>query len=291
LDSSRYGGVDLHIHTTASDGTHTPREILEMAARLGLQAIAITDHDTIEGARLAAACEIPGALAFLPGVEISTQSPPHAPAGGSLHILGYGIDVDHPALQAALDDLQQARLNRTPKIVERLNRLGIGISMDRVASEVRDATAGRPHVAKVLLEMGVVASIDEAFERYLGRNRPAYVDKYRLDCPRAIELIRTAGGVPVLAHPYLVKCDLSKGLPVLLETLCDMGLMGVEAYYPKHPSGFVTELLALAKKYQLLVTGGTDFHGDLTPDIHLGCGHGDLYVPYAAYEALIARIG
>jgi predicted metal-dependent phosphoesterase TrpH len=290
LDSSRHGGVDLHIHTSASDGTHTPREILRMATQLGLQAIAITDHDTTEGARLAATCEIPGALSFLAGVEISAQAPPNAAAGGSLHILGYGIDVNDPALQRALDELQRARANRTPAIVTQLNRLGIPISLERVAAEVGSATAGRPHVATVLVEMGVVATIDEAFDRYLGKNRPAYVDKYRLDCRHAIELIRGAGGVPVLAHPYLVKCDHTRELPKLLERLHTMGLMGVEVYYPEHPPGFIDELVIMAQRYDLLVTGGTDFHGDLTPGIQLGRGYGELHVPYAVYEALVARI-
>lgn len=290
MDSRRLGGVDLHIHTSASDGTHTPHEILHMASQIGLQAIAITDHDTTDGARLAAACEISGALSFLAGVEISSKAPPKVAGGGSLHILGYGIDVGDPALQRALDELQRARANRTPAIVTQLNRLGIGISLERVAAEVGSATPGRPHVAKVLVEMGVVATIDEAFDRYLGKNRPAYVDKYRLDCRHAIDLIRGAGGVPVLAHPYLVKCDHARELPTLLANLHSMGLMGVEVYYPEHPRMFIDQLVALAQRYDLLVTGGTDFHGELTPGIQLGRGYGDLYVPYSVYEALTARI-
>lgn len=286
MDFSCDGGIDLHIHTTASDGTYTPAEIMRMAEKKSLRAVAITDHDTIEGARLAAQCRKDDAPFLLAGVEISTQAPSRYSVSGSLHVLGYGMDLNHQPLQAALEKLQQARENRIPRILERLNRLGLDITAGQVLLEVGDGTPGRPHIASAMIKAGMVASIDEAFDRYLGKNRPAYVDKERLDCGLAMDLIRGAGGVPVLAHPYLIKCDPQKGLAALVDALREMGLMGIEVYYPQHPPDMVDYLLSLARERDLLITGGTDFHGEVTPDIELGTGAGDLYVPFELYEKL-----
>jgi predicted metal-dependent phosphoesterase TrpH len=259
---------------------------MRMAVQKGLLALSITDHDTIEGARLAETIRTDGAPFLLTGVEISTQAPARYAVNGSLHILGYGIDPNHQPLIAALDQLRQARDDRTPQIVQRLNQLGLDLSLEQVQAEIGDGTPGRPHIASVMVKAGMVSSINEAFDRYLGKNRPGYVDKERLDCGLAMDLIRKAGGVPVLAHPYLIQCDPQKGLISLVDALCEMGLGGIEAYYSQHPPEVVDFLINLAQERDLLITGGTDFHGKVTPDIELGTGEGGLHVPFELYEKL-----
>jgi hypothetical protein len=289
LDSNHLGGIDLHIHSTASDGTCAPSEILQMASGLGLKAIAITDHDTLAGSREVLRGTLPSRLLFLSGVEISTKAPDGFAMGGSLHILGYGVDVNDGPLEQALVELQQARDSRIPRIVERLNQAGVPVTMPQVLAQVGDASPGRPHVARAMIQMGVVADVDEAFDRYLSKGKPAYVDKYRIPCQRALELIHGAGGVAVLAHPYLVPGG-QEVLTALIGRLCGLGLAGLEVHYPEHSPEDVACYLALARRFDLLTTGGTDFHGDLLPDIHLGRGRGDLQVPWALYEALATKI-
>ncbi|MDA8141441.1 MAG: PHP domain-containing protein [Desulfobacteraceae bacterium] len=289
LDSNLHGGIDLHIHSTASDGTFTPSELISMAAQLGLQAIAITDHDTLEGGRQAQNCAIPDHLRLLSGVEISAAPPEGFSMSGSLHILGYGIDLNFVPLQQALADLQHARDMRIPRIVELLNRLGIDITMPEVLEQVGQGSAGRPHVARVLINKGVATDVNDAFDRFLAKGQPAYVDKYRIPCRRALDLIHMAKGVSVLAHPYLVPGGSSQ-LHMLVKTLKGMGLMGIEAFYPHHTPEGVKLYTDLARQFNLLVTGGTDFHGTLTPDIRMGSGRGDLKVPFSVYETLVAHL-
>lgn len=285
------GGIDLHIHSLASDGSYSASEILRMAVGIGLEAIAITDHDTLEGSRSALKAGIPQGLSFLPGVEISVQPPAHFNLGGSLHILAYGIDLNDPPLQKALDELQQARGARVPQIIERLVSIGIHISEEQVTEQLdQGGTPGRPHIAAAMVHAGFARDIDDAFDRFLGKGCPAYVDKYRLDCHRAFELIQNAGGIPVLAHPYLIKFKPPQGVHDLVDLLRSMGLMGIEAYYPRHPAQAVAEYLAIARKYDMIVTGGTDFHGDLGPDIQLGRGLGDLFIPFEIYQKIALRI-
>jgi 3',5'-nucleoside bisphosphate phosphatase len=288
LDSKQCGGIDLHIHSTASDGTCSPSEIIRMAAQEGLQAIAITDHDTLDGARLALAGEIPAALRFITGVEISAQFPAPCATGGSLHILGYGVDPDHPMLVQTLQQFQEIRNNRTHRMLDRLHQLGIRLTLEQVMAEVGQGAASRPHVASAMVKAGIVADIEEAFQKFLGHNRPAYVGKERLDCRRALDLIADAGGIAVLAHPYLIEGRQKDQLAGLVESLCDMGLKGLEVFYPQHPPAAVRQYLEMAEKYGLLVTGGSDFHGRLIPDIRMGRGAGDLHVPYALFEKMVS---
>lgn len=290
LDSNHLWGIDLHIHSTASDGTCTPAEIIRMATDIGLQAIAITDHDTLEGNRQALADSIPKHLKFLTGVEISAAPPDGFQMSGSMHVLGYGVDTDYLPLQQALADLQHARDMRIPKIIERLNQSGISINMKQVMAKVGQGSAGRPHIARVLVDLGIVKNINEAFDRFLSKGQPAYVDKYRIQCRRALALIHSAGGVPVLAHPYLIPGEQTVALATLVGQLRDMGLMGIEAYYPEHSPEAVAFYVDLAQRFDLLVTGGTDFHGDLLPDIQMGRGRGGLHVPYSLYEALVSKM-
>ncbi len=278
-------GIDLHIHSTASDGTLSPAEIFKLAQKLKLKAIAITDHDTIDGSKEALQAGIPSSVKFLTGVEISASSPPSISSAGSFHILGYSIRLDDPQLNKTLSVLQQARKNRNPQIVKRLNSMGFEFSLEDVASEIGDGQLGRPHIARYLVKKGFVKSINEAFNKYLAQDKPAYVDKYRVDCSRAIEIILDAGGIPVLAHPILLNLDKNETIN-LFALLKDMGLKGVEVYYPEHPPDMIAFYSKLAQRYGLLKTGGTDFHGSLKPDIQMGSGRGDFFVPYDIYEKL-----
>jgi hypothetical protein len=281
--------IDLHIHSTASDGTLTPAEIILLAARSGLGAISITDHDSIAGAREALLRGVPAGLAFLTGVEISAEPPPSYPGAGSIHILGYGLRLDDPDLNRALEKLQDSRRQRNPEIIARLNRLGISIRIEEVEREAVDGQPGRPHIAKLLVKKGVAKTIDDAFDRYLGNGKPAYVDKYRIESNQAIELINAAGGIPVLAHPCLLELEGLEPLEDLLQEMMSMGLKGLEVYYPQHSTEQTRLYADLAARHHLLMTGGTDFHGDILPEIQLGVGKGDLHIPFALYEKLIER--
>jgi predicted metal-dependent phosphoesterase TrpH len=286
LDCNHHLGIDLHIHSTASDGSFTPAEILDYAQKLNLAAIAITDHDSIDGSREALRIGIPPSLNFLTGVEISAAHPPFFPGSGSFHILGYDIQLDNRGLNQELGKLQDARKNRNPSILDRLNELGFQISLEEVRQAAGDGQLGRPHIAYAMVKKGYVASIDEAFDKYLGTTGPAYVDKYRISCEQAINIIRGAGGVPVLAHPALLDIENNQKLDALLQNLMKLGLAGIEVYYPGHSSQQIQEYTELAEKHGLLMTGGTDFHGTITPQIKMGSGKGSLFIPYLLYEKL-----
>jgi predicted metal-dependent phosphoesterase TrpH len=279
--------IDLHIHSTASDGSLTPADIIDQAQKLELAAIAITDHDSVNGSKEALQIGIPPSLRFLTGVEISAAHPPFFPGSGSFHILGYAIHLDNRDLNQALSKLQDARKNRNPEILKRLNKLGFRISLEEVNQEVGEGQLGRPHIAYAMLKKGFVASINEAFDKYLGNAGPAYVDKDRIECEQAINIIRAAGGVPVLAHPALLNIDNDQNLDALLQNLVKIGLAGIEVYYPGHSPRQIRQYTELAEKYGLLMTGGTDFHGSITPDTKMGSGNGDLFVPYTLYKELI----
>ncbi len=287
MDSNATPGIDLHIHSTASDGTCTPAEILALAKKLHLGAIAITDHDTIEGSLAATDIGIPHGLDFLTGVEISANPPPTCPCSGSLHILGYGIDLKHVPFNAALSKLQDARKNRNPRIISMLNKQGIALTKEDILLKPGQNQLGRPHIAEAMVKKGIVSSINEAFDKYLGTGRPAYVDKYRMASHEAISIILSAGGIPVLAHPVLIKFKDDTSLEGLLGTLKGMGLKGLEVFYSEHSAALTAAYKSCAKRHGLLITGGTDFHGSLKPDIQLGCGRGDLHIPYEIYTQLI----
>lgn len=291
LASEHRSGIDLHIHSTASDGTLTPSEILAMAVRLGLKAIAITDHDTLSGSATAVAGGIPSALQFLTGIEISAEAPVGFRVNGSVHILGYGIDLDHPVLTTLVRVLKQARENRNPQIIARLNALGMDLNTEELARIVGNATAGRPHIAQLMIKKKMADSIDDAFDRFLGKNRPAYVEKYRVPMADAIGAINEAGGIAVLAHPYLNGLTDPATFESFLLVLQSMGLKGIEAIYPLHPETATAEYCRLARKHDLVITGGSDFHGDVTPGIHMGSGEGSFHVPYSLYEKLMTCLG
>lgn len=285
---NRPSAIDLHIHSTASDGTLSPPQLVAMAVELGLGAIAITDHDSIAGSREALLEGIPDSLGFLTGVEISAEPPPSYPGSGSIHILGYGIRLDDPELNRALEKLQDARKDRNPLIVARLNQLGVPITLKEVEQEAGEGgQPGRPHIAKVMIRKGIATDIDDAFDRYLGNGRPAYIDKFRVDFAAAIQLINAAGGTPVLAHPCLLELESDDQLDELLREMVSMGLKGLEVHFTDHSAEQTRCYAELARRYDLLMTGGTDFHGSTHPGTRMGVGKGDLVVPYALYEKLI----
>lgn len=290
MASNPYGGIDLHIHTTASDGSLTPAEVAILAGRLRLEAFSITDHDTVDGVKALLSNDIPPGLKFIPGIEISAAAPESFRLGGSLHLLGYGIDVTHRGLNELLVLLHQSRDNRTPRILDRLTQLGIQISMAEIRKQVGGSVAGRPHIAAALVANGYVDSVDEAFDRLLAKGKPGYVDKYRIPCRTAFETIQAAGGVVVLAHPFLVDQRFDK-IRELVDLLIPMGLAGIECIYPEHPREAELFYRSLAAQKELLITGGTDFHGpEVRPGIEIGSAGGDFFVPFELYQQLETTI-
>ncbi len=279
--------IDLHVHSTASDGTLTPTEILERASKLGIEALAITDHDTIDGSIEAIESGIPEGLDFLTGIEISANPPEVYPCTGSFHILGYNMDLKSEILNTTLKTLQDARFNRNPKILERLAGFGMHITEEEVEIQTGGGQTGRPHIAEVMIKKGYAKNINDAFDNYLGKGMPAYVDKYRIETDKAIELIKSAGGVPVFAHPGLVEATQGDPKEKLIASMAEMGLSGIEVFYPNHSKEETDFYINLAKKYNLIITGGTDFHGSLKPDTELGSGKGDLCIPYSIYEGIM----
>jgi predicted metal-dependent phosphoesterase TrpH len=276
--------IDLHVHTTASDGTMRPTEVVRYAQKKGLRAIAITDHDTIEG--LDEAIRAGNELGFevIPGVELSVDSPT-----GTMHVLGYYIDPASAELTDKLLILQQARMERNLTMIERLRRLGIAIELSEVKAAPEHGQIGRPHFAHTLVKKGYVPNIQDAFDRYLGKGKPAYAEKFRFAPEEAMHFIGTAGGITVLAHPFTLNQPLRKDLEPLIMTLKEKGLEGIEVFYPEHSEGQTRLYRSLAQKHGLLLTGGSDFHGITKDDVDLGEGYGDVEMTYGLIEAMKAR--
>jgi predicted metal-dependent phosphoesterase TrpH len=277
------GYVDLHLHTTASDGVLTPSEIVRYAKAKGLQAIAITDHDTIEGCEEALLEGRRIGFEVIPGIEISAH---HSP--GSMHLLGFFLDIHHPLLNERLEYLQKARAERNPKIVAKLNQLGVEVTYEEVLKASGGGQVGRPHFANVLLEKKYVRSFQEAFDRFLKKGAPAYVDKFRFTSKEALHFIKEAKGVAVLAHPNTLGLNGYSELEKLILQLVEEGLKGIEVYYPEHSASEVTQYKTLAERYALLLTGGTDYHGIEKSDLDIGVGRGEMKLPYSIVENLKA---
>lgn len=282
--------IDLHIHSTVSDGTLSPAEILTLAQKLDIAAISITDHDTLKGSRDALLCGIPPSVKFLTGVEISSDPPPSFTCAGSFHILGYAVDVDNSELNHTLSMLKDSRENRNPRILKLLSAKGIEIALEEVLNLTGGSQIGRPHIAQLMVKKGYARSIDAAFDEYLGNGKPAYVNRFRFECEQTIKAILNAGGIPVLAHPFLLNIKENEVIENLIAILTEMGLRGIEVYYPEHTKELIAYYTRLARHYNLLITGGTDFHGDIKPEIKMGSGKGDLFIPYALYEKLISSL-
>lgn len=266
--------IDLHVHTTASDGTMTPRELVNHAAASGLRTVAITDHDTVEGLAEAITSGADAKIEVVPGVEISVDF------SGEMHILGYFIDYKNQAMNEALQKLRQYRDQRNPRIIEKLKALGFDITMEEVAGVSGGTVIGRPHFAAIMVKKGYVKDAVEAFELYLGAGKKAYVKKDRLSPEEGIALINDSGGVAVLAHPKYVKLKAGNDLDNVIKELIGCGLKGIEAYYTEHTPEETNKYLDLARRYSLIVTGGTDFHGANKPKIKIGTGRGNLKVSY-----------
>lgn len=269
--------VDLHTHSTASDGIYAPAELLHRANDVGLKALALTDHDSTEGIHEASEAARSLGIDFIPGIEINTYV-----SGGEVHVLGYFIEYDRPAFQQVLKVLRDARERRGHRMVELLNEQGVHISWEQVLEHAKGAV-GRPHVAEALMQAGYVKSVGEAFDKYIGAGCPAYVPRYKLSPYDAVRLIASANGLPVIAHPLELPglTELREWLP----KLCDTGMVGLETYYGPYTHEEEQSLLALAKQYDLIPTGGTDFHG---PGIH-PTPLGGRYVPQEAVERLKAE--
>lgn len=277
--------IDLHTHTTASDGTLSPTELVRLARGAGLAAVAVTDHDTVDG--LGEALEAGRALGLevVPGIEISAEFQP-----GTMHMLGYFIQPDRPVFAEKLRVLQEARRDRNPIIAEKLNALGLAVTMDEVRAAAGGEQVGRPNFARVLLDKGYVSSMGEAFDRYLTKGGPAYVDKFRLSPADSVELIHQAGGLAVLAHPFTLGLG-EQVLETFVADLAACGLDGLEVYYPEHDPDQTRACLELAARHGLAVTGGSDFHGDNKPEVALGSGFQEnLAVPAELLEALRRRL-
>lgn len=264
--------IDLHLHTTHSDGSFSTREVMTFAKQAGVTALAITDHDIVEGIAEATAIGAELGIEVVPGVEISSRL-----GESELHILGYFLNWTDPLLAQRLSSLRDSRHTRNPKIVQRLNELGIPITYEEVRALAGTESVGRPHIARLLMEKKFVTSAKEAFDRYLANGRPAFVDRELPEPAQAVQWIREAGGVPVLAHPTWVRTS-ADGLRTLIRELKATGLGGIEVHYSTHTPSQTTEYLDLAKQCDLVVTGGSDFHGVTKPDIEVGIGRGQLKV-------------
>lgn len=281
-------GVDLHAHTTASDGSLTPTELVDQAVELGLVALAVTDHDTIGGLAEAQDAAARYSLAFMPGVELSVED-----EGGRFHLLGYGFDPQDGHLGETLKHLRESRAKRNALMAQRMADLGLPVTMDDVRAEAgEDAEViARPHFAQALIKKGVVSSVKEAFDRYLSTGKPLYLPKEVLTPADAIQMLHAAGGVAVMAHPGLVPLSES-ALEARVEALAhDAGLDGIEAYYSQHTPAQTARYLALAQRLGLLVTGGSDFHGMPKPHVPLGIVFEGHPAPQSVLEALRARVG
>lgn len=269
-------GIDLHIHTSASDGKFSPKDIVYRSVELGLTVIAICDHDSVDGIlpALEAAGEFPQ-IRVIPGVELSTYAP-----GSEVHILGYFIDYTDPGLETSLASLRSSRRERAQKIIARLNDLDVHVSWQRVQEIAGSGSIGRPHIAQAMLENSYVSSFKEAFTRYIGHNGPAYVERQKITPTEAMALIIRVGGLPVLAHPLTVSAP-----ETMIAELKAAGLVGLEVHYNGYTEDKIDALARLAEKYDLIATGGSDYHGI---DDSIETMLGGVLVPEESMAQLIA---
>lgn len=275
--------IDLHTHSTTSDGSDAPERIPELAAANGCRAVALTDHDRMDGLEAAAKRAAEVGVELVPGCEISCEVPK-----GTMHVLIYFVEPGG-ALEAELIRLQDARDTRNARMFRRLSdELGLPITPEEVEAEAGGKGIGRPHVAAVLLRKGVVDSIQQAFDRYLAKGQPGYVEKERLYPEQAIRLARQANAVAVLAHPLSLGLDAAE-LDRTCDELAALGLAGAEAIYGRYTPEERAGVAAMAQRHGLVVTGGSDYHGTYKPDLQVGVGRGDLDVPDSALEELAAR--
>jgi hypothetical protein len=275
--------IDLHTHSTVSDGSDPPDHIPELAADAGCRAVALTDHDRLDGLVAAGARAAELGLEFVPGVEVSCEVP-----AGTMHLLVYWVEAGDGPLQEELVGLQDERAARNRRMVERFAELGLPVTEAELRAEAGGDGIGRPHAAAVLVRKGVVTSVQEAFDVWLAKGKPAYVDKGRLLPAQALDLARASKGVPVLAHPLSLGLDPAE-LERTVNEFRDAGLAGIEAVYGRYSPEDRAGLTALAARVGLVATGGSDHHGTYKPDLKVGVGRGDLDVPDRVVEELATR--
>jgi len=251
--------ADLHVHSNFSDGTDSPEQLVEQAAAAGLNTLALTDHDTVAGLDRAIAAGEQAGVEIIPGIEFTTENP-----RAEVHILGYFLDRFNGDLLAVLARIRQGRVDRIEQIVKKLQSLGVAIEAADVFAISGTGSPGRPHVARALIRRGIVQNFREAFQKYLDFRAPAYVPHYRLAPAEAVKLVKQAGGIPVFAHPVVSNCD------EIIPELVAAGLRGLEIYYPGYYADQIDHYLALASKYNLLATGGSDYHGADAKEMKLG---------------------
>ncbi len=275
--------IDLHTHSSYSDGTKSPTELVRLAARSGVSALSLTDHDTMEGVKEALSVSFEYGVEVVPGLEISVVHEKKP-----LHILGYWMDPSHSELAAALTRIQEARKRRNTKIIEKLVALGIDASVQELAEISGVGQTGRPHIARLLMNHGVVRSMPQAFDEYLKKDTKAYVARFAYSAEEAIGLIVSAGGLAVLAHPVQVDRSLNS-LPTLLPVLKAYGLEGVETYYPTQSKKMRKKIRKVAEVLDLVMTGGSDYHGAIRPGTRLAGGN-NVYVPPGLLDRMKERL-
>ena len=276
--------IDLHSHSIFSDGSSTPEELVALAEQGGLTALALTDHDTTDGLTRFMAAGANSVVQTVAGIELSAEF-----GEVTFHILGYLFDPAHEELQIALKWVREGRTERNVQILEKLNRLGYNLTHDDVRKHAGDELVGRPHFAAALIEKGHFKHKDKIFQQLLGKGKAAYAERRRLTPEACVEIIRKAGGVPVIAHPGQMKLT-SRNLRRLVKKLKEHGLGGLEVWHPIHQPHQMVSYLSICEDFDLVATGGSDFHGSLTPDLTLGRGFGDLDIPASALENLRNRI-
>ncbi len=275
--------IDLHLHTTVSDGSYTPTELVRHAAELGLAAVAVTDHDSVDGCAEAVAAGTELGIEVIPGIEISTKY------GGPVHLLGYYVDTASPALREVLEGIVRDRDERNRKVAALMAADGLDVSYEEMHRRF-GAVIGRPHFAQILTELGLASDTEDAFARYVEKGQRYYVGRSFLSLERSVEVILEAGGLPVLAHPFQYRLD-DAALRALIEHCLALGLRGMECRYSGYTKEQEDHLESLAEEYGLIKTGGSDFHGESKPAIAMGSGKGRLRVPYTFLEELKKAAG
>lgn len=274
--------IDLHTHSLKSDGSMTPAEVVREAKRAGLAAIALSDHDTVDGIREAVAEGKKIGVEVIPAIEFSVQSKTET------HILGYFIDIDNPDLLKTLKEVVDLRIERNYVTCQRLNELGFDITIEEVRALAPNNFVGRAHFARVLMDKGYTKSVKEGFDLYMTSGKYAYCEKQRLTARDAVELIGKCGGISFLAHPHLTKLG-DDELREFLKELKGFGLSGLEGYYTDYTPEMQEKYQAMAKELGLIISGGTDFHAAMKPHISIGTGLGNMKIPYSVLEAMKAE--
>ena len=267
--------IDLHVHSTESDGTLTPEELVAEAKKAGLSAFALTDHDTCQGVGKAMSPAASAGIELIPGIELSTDY-----HGKEVHIVGLYIDIENEQLLKKTTEYRKCRSERNALMVEALRKEGLSITMEEMVAENPDCVITRANIARFLYEHGQIKSVREAFDRYIGDHCKCYVGRLKVSSSDAVRLIKAAGGIAILAHPLLYGLS-STHLQKLIEELKEAGLDGLEAIYSTYTTGEEQQMKRLARENGLFISGGSDFHGSNKPDIALGRGRGHLYIPYS----------